>query len=411
MAAFLIDGVKTYTYEDLLGSLNSTTRYYPLYRTKDIYAYFVNLILALSASRPLTLLDPDLNPSEMDGVDEGRVNVAETVGHPAYAGMEEVVAALRQSASEITIFTSGTTGQPKKVVHTVQALTRSVRLGDKYKGQVWAFAYNPAHMAGLQVFFQAFENLDTLVNVFNKQRDEVYGLIAKYRVTHISATPTFYRLLLPYGKPYESVIRVTLGGEKSDRHLYGSLAKIFPRAKINNVYASTEAGSLFAAKGDCFQIPEEKRGLFAVAGDELLIHESLLGRSDSFQLEGGYYRSGDLIEWVDREAGLFRFKSRKNELVNVGGYKVNPAEVESALLGISGVKQALVYGKANSVLGNVLCADIQPEESSTLTHVDIRKALAGRLQDFKIPRRIRFVEHLELTRTGKLKRLWTKTSL
>ena len=154
--------------------------------------------------------------------------------------MDDVVASLQQSSSEITIFTSGTTGQPKKVVHTVDTLTRSVRLGDKYKGQVWAYAYNPTHMAGLQVFFQAFENQNTLINVFNKQRADVYELIGKYQITHVSATPTFYRLLLPFEHAYESVIRVTLGGEKSEQHLYDSIMKIFPTAKINNVYASTE---------------------------------------------------------------------------------------------------------------------------------------------------------------------------
>ena len=404
MGIFLIDNEKVYNYTDLLNSLNASNQYCQLYKTADIYAYFVNLIQALIANRPLVLLDSDLNPSEIDGVDESLVNVAENIEHPVYENMEDVVTALQRSTSEITIFTSGTTGQPKKVIHTVSTLTRSVRIGDKYKGQIWAYAYNPTHMAGLQVFFQTFENLNTLINVFNKQRSEVYELIDKYQVTHISATPTFYRLLLPYEKAYNSVERVTLGGEKSDQHLYDNIVKIFPKSKINNVYASTEAGSLFAAKGDCFQIPEKIRNMFTVVDDELLIHKSLLGRSDSFKFEGDYYHSGDLIEWVDKEQGLFRFKSRKNELINVGGYKVNPGEVENVLLSIDGIKQVLVYGKANSVLGNVLCADIQLEEDSTLTNVDIKKSLASQLQDFKIPRRIKFVEEFELTRTGKLKR-------
>lgn len=404
MGVFLIDNERVYTYSDLLDSLNSSSQYYPLYKTVDIYSYFVNLIQALASNKNLVLLDSDLNPSEIDGVDEEMVNVAEPVEHTAYSCMLDVVAALQQSKSEITIFTSGTTGQPKKVTHTVSTLTRSVRIGDKYSGQAWAYAYNPTHMAGLQVFFQTFENLNTLINVFNKQRSEVYELISKHQVTHISATPTFYRLLLPYEIAYDSVVRVTLGGEKSDQHLYDNIAKIFPSAKINNVYASTEAGSLFAAKGDCFQIPEKIRDMFAVVDDELLIHKSLLGRSDSFKFEGDYYHSGDLIEWVDKEQGLFRFKSRKNELINVGGYKVNPGEVENVLLSIEGVKQVLVYGKANSVLGNVLCADIQLEEGSFLSNVDIKKSLASHLQDFKIPRRIKFVEEFELTRTGKLKR-------
>lgn len=404
MAMFLIDNDKSYSYDDLLQSLNMSSEYSPLYKTSDIYSYFVNLIKALAASKPLVLLDSDLNPAEIDGVDEHLVNVKEEIAKKSYKSMGEIVEDIQNSTSEITIFTSGTTGQPKKVLHTVATLTRSVRTGERYVGQIWAYAYNPTHMAGLQVFFQAFENLNTLVNVFNKQRSEVYELINKHNITHISATPTFYRLLLPFEKEYKNVVRVTLGGEKSDTHLYENIKKIFPEAKINNVYASTEAGSLFAAKGDCFQIPEKIRDKFEVVDDELLIHKSLLGKSDSFKFEGDYYHSGDLIEWVDKESGLFRFKSRKNELINVGGYKVNPGEVENILLSIDGVKQVLVYGKANSILGNVLCADIQLEDGVALTDVEIKKALRSQLQDFKIPRRIKFVEQMSLTRTGKLKR-------
>ena len=401
---FLIDNDKSYSYDDLLQSLNMSSEYCPLYKTSDIYSYFVNLIKALAANKPLVLLDSDLNPAEIDGVDEHLVNVKEEIAKKSYKSMGEIVEDIQNSTSEITIFTSGTTGQPKKVLHTVATLTRSVRTGERYVGQIWAYAYNPTHMAGLQVFFQAFENLNTLVNVFNKQRSEVYELINKHNITHISATPTFYRLLLPFEQEYKTVVRVTLGGEKSDSHLYENIKKVFPEAKINNVYASTEAGSLFAAKGDCFQIPEKIRDKFEVVDDELLIHKSLLGKSDSFKFEGDYYHSGDLIEWVDKESGLFRFKSRKNELINVGGYKVNPGEVENILLSIEGVKQVLVYGKANSILGNVLCADIQLEDGVALTDVEIKKALRSQLQDFKIPRRIKFVEQMSLTRTGKLKR-------
>ena len=395
---------REYTYDDLLNAISSSDTYYPLYRTKELFPYFANLVKALAAGQPLTLVDSDINASEIDGVNEEDINKEVLFEAKTYGSMDEMVAALQQSQSTITIFTSGTTGQPKKVVHSISTLTRAVRLGDRYRDQIWAYAYNPTHMAGLQVFFQAFENQNTLVNVFGKTREVVYQQIADKQITHISATPTFYRLLLPFEKSYESVIRVTLGGEKSDQHLYDAIRQIFPQAKINNVYASTEAGSLFAAKGDCFQIPEAIRDKFKVVDDELLIHKSLLGSSDSFKFTDDFYHSGDLIEWVDKEIGLFRFKSRKNELINVGGYKVNPGEVEDAIMALTGVRQALVYGKANSILGNVLCADVQLEEGFMLTELDVKKQLASQLQDFKIPRRIKFVEEMSLTRTGKLKR-------
>ena len=111
-----------------------------------------------------------------------------------------------------------------------------------------------------------------------------------------------------------------------------------------------------------------------------------------------------MIEWVDESKGIFRFKSRKNELVNTGGYKVNPEEVEAVLLQLEGVQQAVVYGKPNSVLGNVLCAELKVLPGMELTELQIRRYLQGKLQDFKIPRRIKFVEQFLLTRTGKIKR-------
>lgn len=404
MNRFLLNNGAEYSYEQLLASLNDSDKYFHLYKQPDLYLFFVNLIKALGNNAPLVLLDADLSEAEIDGVNEAEVNVASGLTSAKFADMQAVVEAVKASTSEITIFTSGTTGQPKKVVHSVQTLTRALRIGDKYAGQVWAYAYNPTHMAGLQVFFQAFMNQNFLVNVFNKNRAEVYSQIEANGITHASATPTFYRLLLPFEKAYETVQRVTLGGEKSDKKLYESIEQIFPNAKINNVYASTEAGTLFAAKGDCFQIPALIRDKFLIQEEELLIHKSLLGQSESFKFNGDYYHSGDLIEWVDEANGLFRFKSRKNELINVGGYKVNPGETEKAILEIEGVQQALVYGKTNSILGNVLCAEVQLVEGSTLTELDIRNYLKGQLQDFKIPRRFKFVESFSLTRTGKIKR-------
>lgn len=357
MKPFLIDNDKVYTYQDLLDAIQTDGFYYPYYKVYDVFLYFVNLVKALANNQSLVLLDSDINSSEIENLDESLVNQPRIINTSSFSDIPEVINAVKKSAAEITIFTSGTTGQPKKVLHSISSLTRSVRIGERYANQIWGYAYAPTHMAGLQVFFQAFENENTLVNIFGRSRNEVYRCISNHHITHISATPTFYRLLLPFEKEYDTVIRVTLGGEKSDERLYDSMRCVFPNAKINNVYASTEAGSLFAAKGNCFQIPEAIRDKFGVEDDELLIHKSLLGRSDSFKFEGDYYHSGDLIEWVDKSMGLFKFKSRKNELINVGGYKVNPGEVENVLLSIDGIQQVLVYGKANSVLGNILCAD------------------------------------------------------
>lgn len=405
MDVFLIDGQNYYLYDELLSRINSAKSYCPLYKTDNLYDYFYNFVLALVSNRDLVLLDSDISISEINSINVSSTNVFVEIEKRKFHSMNELLLKLQETKSEITIFTSGTTGQPQKVIHSVLSLTRSVRISDRYKDQIWAFAFNPTHMAGLQVFFQTFMNLNTIVNVFNKDRTVVYDVINQYAITHISATPTFYRLLLPIENQYFSVKRITLGGEKSNQKLYDSILRIFPNSKINNIYASTEAGSLFVASGENFKIPIEMMDKFKVENDELLIHQSLLGKSESFSFQKEYYCTGDIIEWVDKNEGIFRFKRRKNELVNVGGYKVNPDEVESLILQIDGVMQALVYSKSNSILGNILCADIELEDSCNLTEVKIRKILTSDLQDYKIPRIIKIVDSFSLTRTGKLKRL------
>lgn len=405
MNVFLVDNGRKYDYAKLLEQAGSASTYLPVMRTHSLYEHFLNMLVALTAGKPLILIDSDMSEQELAGLSVDMVNVPRDIPVKIWDNWEAFRNAVLNSLSEITIFTSGTTGQPKKVVHTVQTLTRSVRVSDRHADDVWLFAYNPTHMAGLQVFFQAFANQNTLVNAFNMSRDIVFNLIASHQVTHISATPTFYRLLLPADKHFDSVRRVTLGGEKSGQSLYENVLKLFPLAKLNNIYASTEAGSLFAAKGENFQIPENIRDKCKIEGGELLIHKSLLGKSDSFVYQDDYYHTGDVVEWVDAAKGLFRFVSRKNELINVGGYKVNPNEVEEAICRMEGVEQAHVYGKSNSILGNMLYAEIVKQPESPLGEMDIRKGLVGTLQDFKIPRKITFVEHLSLTRTGKLKRV------
>ena len=405
MTTFLVDNELVYTYDTLQKDISNTDSYYQRYRTDNLYNFFLNIIRALLANKPITLIDSDLNDSEIEGIDYDQINRPFKIKCFGQLSMDSIVNLIKESSSEIEIFTSGTTGQPKKVTHSIDNLTRTVRLSNQYKEHVWGFAYNPTHMAGLQVFFQALLNNNTIINLFNKERKFIYQAIDQYSITHISATPTFYRLLLPIENSYSSVRRITLGGEKSDSNLYSSILEIFPKAKINNIYASTEAGSLFAASGENFRIPLSVKEKIIVEEGELLIHKSLLGKSDSFVFNGEYYHTGDLIEWVDKEEGLFRFKSRKNELVNVGGYKVNPSEVEEAISQIPGVLQVLVYGKESSVLGNILCAQIKQDKKGSLSEVTIRTFLSDKIQDYKIPRMIKFVESISLTRTGKIKRI------
>lgn len=394
----------TYTYRQIIADLNSVSEVYEYCCTRDLYAIFLNIITAVAQNVNLILLDSDFSDLELQNlnIDSAKIMQSIPVKQLNINSTDELICKLQNNPDwKLTLFTSGTTGIPKKVVHKLISLTRAVRISERHSDDIWGFAYNPTHIAGLQVFFQALLNANTLVNIFEAERTKVLELIKNFNITNISATPTFFRLLLPLQEEYPSVKKLTSGGEKFDSNLSNNLLAAFPNARLRNVYASTEAGTILEAKGDTFTIKDES--LCRIVDGELYIHKSLLGEGTALALEDGeWYATGDLVDVIENNPISFRFQQRKNEMINVGGYKVNPYEVEQALEKHPFVKQAYIYGKSNAVLGNILMADIVVTEA--LSERELREYLAPLLQPFKIPRVIHFVESIELTRTGKLKR-------
>ena len=407
---FLIDEKRniSVSWEQFVCELSDANEYYPYVMEASPYNIFKQIVLSLLASEPITILDSDLRNEELANLGYTHDQFLSTtkINFPSVPNAEELIKMIsgRADGWAMTLYTSGTTGLPKKVEHTFQSLTRWVRLDENRKEDIWGFAYNPTHMAGLQVFLQALLNLNTIVYLFGNSRDEIFDSIDRMQVTNISATPTFFRLLMPVERTFTSVKKITTGGEKFDIRLKSDLAQLFPQSKVRNVYASTEAGSLFSAGGDVFTISPVLESLIKIKDGELLIHGSLLGYSESLLLKDGWYYSGDLVEIVSTDPVSFRFIHRKNDLINVGGYKVNPAEVEEMLNAHESIKIAKVYGRPNSVMGTILCCDIVLNDGLSLTVSQIREYLGKRLQPFKVPRIVNFTDRIETTRTGKIKR-------
>ena len=395
---------KSYFYGQLLADLNSIKEVSEYNCNHDLYATFLNLISGILPNQDLVLLDSDISEQELQNLNLSKTDLlsSKAVSEMNIGSVNELTEKLKEHSNwQLTLFTSGTTGIPKKVVHKLSSLIRAVRISERHSEDIWGFAYNPTHIAGLQVFFQALLNGNTIVNLFEAGREDILQLINKYRITNISATPTFYRMLLPLADSYPSVHKLTSGGEKFDAGLTETLLKAFPNARLRNVYASTEAGTILESKDDTFSISDQT--LCKIVDAELFIHKSLLGEGKEFTIEEEeWYATGDLVEVVEHDPLRFRFLQRKNEMINVGGYKVNPYEVEQALESHPLIRQAYVYGKANPVLGNILMADIITDD--TTSERELREYLNPLLQPYKIPRIISFVKSIELTRTGKLKR-------
>ncbi len=401
---FISDGEENLSYAALLDRVSKADSYFPAYKTTRLADYAANFFTALAHGKDLTLVDADMSGDELARLGASNINAPQPVSGASFKTFEALRDAVEASPSHIVIFTSGTAGLPKKVSHTVATLARAVRTSPEYASHIWGFCYNPTHMAGLQVLFQVFFNGNTAIDLFRKPKADIFRAIDTCGITHLSATPTFYRLLLPEPTRHPSVLRVTCGGEKSGTALYEALALTFPNAKINNIYATTEFGTLLASSGEFFKIPEHLKDRVKINEGELLVHKSLIGASDTLQLDGEYYRSGDLVEWADGDHILFKFLSRKSNLLNTGGYKVNLEEVEDCLRLMPQVADVVAYSRANSVLGSVLCADIKLKDGTALDLLEVRTFLNTRLQSFKIPRKIQFVQTIESTRTGKIKR-------
>lgn len=411
MSVFLKDiaNEKLITWDFLIDEIKNTSIYNPYCKSENYYFVFKQIILSLLIGEKIILLDSDFTDSELinltgsseysefnKAVDESKM--------PFFSNKNELVEKLNSPSEgwSLTLFTSGTTGIPKKVNHDFKSITRFVKTSELNKKSIWGFAYNPTHMAGVQVFFQALLNGNPIIRLFGLDSKHIYNEIKNNNLTHISATPTFYRLLFPCDEIFNSVERITSGGEKFNERTFKQLRDSFPNAKITNVYASTEAGTLFASQNDVFSVRPEYEHLIRIEKDELTIHSSLMGSTDKKIEE--WYNTGDLIEVVSQKPFEFRFVSRKSEMINVGGYKVNPLEVEDAILSLSDIKNVQVYPKPNSVLGNIICCEVVTANNSQITEATIRAFLQSKIQEFKIPRIIRFVKELSTTRTGKIKR-------
>ncbi|MCC5807652.1 MAG: AMP-binding protein [Opitutales bacterium] len=391
------------TYGDLLAALaKPRLEYAPAVCPRNAVEAVWALGHAMALDRPLMLYDPLFTEREREalGATPEVLAAHETVAGiriPEVIALHERVRAARNF--RLTLFTSGSTGLPKSVTHGIDTLARSVRISGTLGRAVWALCYNPTHMAGVQVILQAFFNRNTIIDCFGLEPERVVEAVVAEGVTHISATPSFYRLLPLDGDVFDTVQGVTLGGERADTALMGRLRRAFPCARIRNVYASTEAGSLLAADGDVFSIPPALAGRVRIRGDRLEVHRSLLGEGPLADPAEEWYDTGDVVEWAGQNPPRFRILRRDRDWVNVGGEKVDPAEVAEVLRAYPGVTEARVFARPNSVLGQILCAEVVAAPGTD--EAQLREHLARTLHAHKIPRLIRFVDALPLTRTGK----------
>lgn len=403
---FLVYEGKEYSYKDLLDHLNNLEQvsHYVYEKSQNPFYIFAKIIHSIIFNYSIEILDGDFSEQELENMNINKENLTQNIDlkfNKLIKTVEELIEMVKYSSEmwNVALYTSGTTGYPKKNIHNFKSLTRNVRISQKHKSDVWGFAYNPTHMAGLQVFFQAFLNLNTIVYLFGKEHIYFKDSCNKYSITHISSTPTFMTFILSVSgeQSYSTVRRVTFGGEKLTNNILLKINYFFPNAKIRNIYASTEFGSLLESDGEIFKIPQKFSEFIKVVDKELLINTKLMNSN-----EETWFSTGDLVEQF--EDGSFKFSSRNTDIINIGGYNVNLIEIEDLLLQLPFIQEVVIYSMPNNLIGNILAAKIvlikgMDKQSEVLKN--IKKYLRENLQKWKVPRVIEIVENIEKNRTGK----------
>ena len=316
------------------------------------------------------------------------------------------------SGFEILLLTSGTSGRPKMAAHDLDSLTARIR--SSLNGGTWLLTYSATAFAGLQVVLTAMLTGGRLVTSTTRSIADLFKMAVTHGVTHASATPTFWRgwlLASGGGAAQPPLQQITIGGEAVDQATLDRLAARHPHARITHIYASTEAGSLFA-------VNDRRAGFPAgwlddgVDGVSLRIVDGLLEVKSPRRMRAyrsqdadpsagdGWLRTGDLVE---RQGDRVLFSGRADRIVNVGGYKVAPERVERVLLEVAGVVDAYVYPRANAITGNVLMADLLIDRHADPAVVTAAaKAHAEQpLEKQERPARVAVVDTFQIADSGK----------
>ena len=325
--------------------------------------------------------------------------------------------------TEWILLTSGTTGRPKMVVHTLASLSGAMR-GGRPPGDpaVWSTFYDIRRYGGLQIFLRALLGGGSMVLSSAEESTADFLIRAgAHGVTHISGTPSHWRRALMSPSARRIAPRyVRLSGEIADQAILDHLRTFFANAGVAHAFASTEAGVAFDVGDGLAGFPAGLIGRqdadveMKVEDGSLRIRSArtasrYLGHEDGPLIDGdGFVDTGDMLE---RRGDRYHFVGRRGGIINVGGSKVHPEEIEAVINGHPHVRVSLVRTRKNPITGALVVADVvlteEPEaangRAAELEH-EIMQRCREALARHKVPAAIRFVPALAVTPSGKLVR-------
>jgi acyl-coenzyme A synthetase/AMP-(fatty) acid ligase len=403
--------------------------------TREQLPTAVALVELDGVARRLVLCTPDVAPDQIGGVcaaaeadavlvdDAGATQLPSSIFQIKLAPrpLRENLQRRRTETTDWILLTSGTTGAPKLVVHSFESLAGALPRANPAKPMVWSTFYDIRRYGGLQIYLRAVISGSPLV--LSSAGESTHDFLTRAGaagVTHISGTPSHWRRALMSGETaLISPEYVRLSGEVADQTVLDNLRSAYPNARIAHAFASTEAGVAFDVNDGLAGFPAEfvdnPRGAIEmkVQDGTLWIRSRrtaarYLGAAAALAGTEGYVDTGDMVELAQ---GRYYFRGRKGGIINVGGLKVYPEEIESVLNADPRVRMSRVLARRNPITGalvvaEVVLADTQGGGGSGAETVknELLNACRRTLAAHKVPALLRFVPALELTAAGKLVR-------
>ena len=320
-----------------------------------------------------------------------------------------------ESLAGLILFSSGSTGKPKAMIHDLDNLIDSYR-DKKSKKLIFLIFLMFDHIGGLNTMFNCISMGVTMVFPTRREPEYICSLIAKYKINILPASPTFLNLILiseAYNKYNLSSIRmITYGTETMPESLLLKLKNVFSRVKFLQTFGTSETGIMQITSKSSTSTSikiDDQNTEYKIVNNELWIRSKIqiLGYLNSSMdkfTEDGWFKTGDLVEKSDD--GYIKIVGRNKELINVGGEKVLPSEVESVLLQMPLVKDCTVFGEPNPITGQIVAANLFLSENMKQSEIkkEVQKFCSDKLDKYKIPIRIKVIDGSEFTDRFKKKR-------
>ncbi len=296
----------------------------------------------------------------------------------------------------LVLFSSGSTGKSKAAVHDFARLLEKFKRPRKQLRAITFLLYD--HIGGVNTLFYTLSNAGCVVTVQERTPDAVLQAIAKHRVEILPTSPTFLNLILlseAYRRYQISTLQmITYGTEPMPESTLKRIHEIFPRTQLLQTYGLSELGILRSKSKDSCSLwvklggegfeTKVVNGTLCVRARSAML--GYLNAPSPFDAEG-WMNTGDVVE---TEGDYFRILGRNTEIINVGGQKVHPVEVESVLMQMDNLREVTVYGEKNPITGNLVAARVQLREPEDLLELKrrIQCFCRDRLPAYMIPARI-----------------------